>query len=702
MSEDDKQTNLNFGEEGPQDKTDPAAEENDPEESSAIAEGKLAKHDEAHSNENAPLARAYQSWFLDYASYVILDRAVPALFDGLKPVQRRIMHSLKELDDGRYNKVANIVGHTMRYHPHGDSSIYSAMVGMGQRDLLIDTQGNWGNTLTGDGAAAARYIEARISPFAREVVFNPKTTRWQASYDGRNKEPVQLPVKFPLLLAEGCEGIAVGLACKMLPHNFNEIIDAAIAYLNKEDFELYPDFATGGVADFSAYNDGIRGGKVLVRAVFEVRSKYQIAITEIPYGCTTGSPIDSILAANSKGKVKIKKIEDNTSENAEILITLPPGTEADATIEALYVFSDCQVSISPNSCVIEDNKPIFIGVSEILKRSADNVRGLLKLELEIKLAELEEKWHFDSLERIFIEERIYRRIEECETWDAVIQEIHAGLAPFKSLFKREITDDDVTRLTEIRIKRISKFNSFKANEEIKKTEKDMRATQRDLKRLTAFTIAYFEALKEKFGKGRQRRTRIESFETIKSTDVALPTEKFYGNLAEGFVGTSMKKDAHLFDCSANDDIIAFCADGTFRVSRASEKAFMGKEIIHIAIWKKGDEETIYDMIYRDGPRGESYAKRFMISAITRDKEYDLTKGTKGSKVLYFRVNPDGKTRPVRIKLTPTCSARIKEFDHDLGELTVKGRSSNGNRITKYPIKSIRALRDSEIGLPPSP
>ncbi|MDQ8201951.1 DNA gyrase/topoisomerase IV subunit A [Pelagicoccus sp. SDUM812003] len=660
------------------------------------AGGEESESPEKSGNAKAPLASNYQSWFLDYASYVILDRAVPALNDGLKPVQRRIMYSLNELDDGRYNKVANVVGHAMRYHPHGDASIYSAMVGMGQRNLLIDTQGNWGNTLTGDGAAAARYIEARLSPFAREVVFNPKTTNWQLSYDGRNKEPINLPVKFPLLLAEGCEGIAVGLACKILPHNFNEIIDAAIAYLNKEEFELYPDFETGGVADFTNYNDGLRGGRILVRAVFEKLSKYQIAIREIPFGCTTGSLIDSIISANSKGKIKIKKIEDNTSDKAEILITLPPGSDADATIDALYVFTDCQVSIAPNSCIIENDTPYFLPVSEILQRSTDNVKGLLKRELEIKLAELEEKWHFDSLERIFIEERIYRRIEECETWEAVISEIHKGLDPFKSQLKREVTDDDVARLTEIRIKRISKYNSFKANEEIKKTEKGIRETKRHLRSLVKFTIAYFEALKEKYGKGRERRTRIESFETIKAAEVALPTEKLYVNREDGFIGFSLKKDEFLCECSQLDDVIAFSSDGTFRVSRVADKVFMGKDIVHVAVWKKGDEETIYDMVYRDGPRGSSFVKRFVVNAVTRDKVYDLTKGSKGSRVHYFRANADGSTRPIKVRLTPTCSARIKEFDFDLGELTVKGRASKGNLLTKYAIKSVRAHFNTEL------
>lgn len=647
-------------------------------------------------NGKAPLARSYQNWFLEYASYVILDRAVPALDDGLKPVQRRILHALKELDDGRYNKVANVIGHSMRYHPHGDSSIYSAMVGMGQRDLLIDTQGNWGNTLTGDGAAAARYIEARLSPFAREVVFNPKTTVWQASYDGRNKEPLNLPVKFPLLLAEGCEGIAVGLACKILPHNFIEILEASIAYLRKEEFELYPDFDTGGVMDASNYNDGVRGGKILVRAVFDIRSKYQIAITEIPFGVTTSSLIDSILLANSKGKVKIKKIEDNTSETAEILITLPTGADASATIDALYVFSDCQVSISPNSCSIKNDQPTFIGVSEILRQSTDKIRGLLKMELEIKLGELEEKWHFDSLERIFIEERIYRRIEECETWESVIEEIHIGLKPFKKLLKREVTDDDVARLTEIRIKRISKYNSFKANETIKTTEKEIRATKRSLRKLTEFTISYLQGLIDKYGKGRERRTRIDSFVTIKATEVALPTEKLYVNREDGFIGTALKKDEFIGECTQLDDIICFCADGTFRVSRVADKVYMGQDILHVAVWKKGDEETIYDMVYRDGPRGDSFVKRFMISGVTRDKVYDLTKGNKGSKVHYFRANLDGSTRPIIVRLTQTSKARTKEFEYDFGELAIKGRGSNGNRLTKYAIKSVRSLFDTEM------
>lgn len=659
------------------------------------SESPLSQHS-GSGNEGSSLARSYQNWFLEYASYVILDRAVPALDDGLKPVQRRILHALKELDDGRYNKVANVVGHTMRYHPHGDASIYAAMVGMGQRSLLIDTQGNWGNTLTGDGAAAARYIEARLSHFARDVIFNPKTTRWQASYDGRNREPLHLPAKFPLGLAEGCEGIAVGLACKILPHNFVEICDASIAYLKGESFALLPDFDTGGSADFSNYNDGLRGGRVLARAVFEKRSKYQLAITQIPFGTTTSSLIDSILAANAKGKIKIKKIEDNTAENAEIVISLHPEADVDATIDALYVFSDCQLSIAPNACVIIEDHPTFIGVSEILRRCVDRVRDLLKLELEIKLAELEEKWHFDSLERIFIEERIYRRIEECETWEAVISEIHLGLDPFKDRFKREITDDDVARLTEIRIKRISKYNSFKANEEIKKTEKEIRDTKRDLKRMTAVTIEHFESLKEKFGKGRERRTRIESFETIKAAEAALPTEKLYVNRQDGFMGTGLRKDEFVCDCTPLDDIVAFCGDGTFRVSRVAEKVFMGKDILHIAVWRKGDEDTIYDLIYRDGARGESFAKRFMVSGITRDKAYDLTKGTEGSKALYFAANPTGSTRPVEIKLSPTCKARAKELRFDFGELTVKSRGSNGNRVTKYPIRSVRALRDSEL------
>ena len=647
-------------------------------------------------NGKAPLAQSYQNWFLEYASYVILDRAVPAIEDGLKPVQRRILHALKELDDGRYNKVANVIGHSMRYHPHGDSSIYSAMVGMGQRNLLIDTQGNWGNTLTGDGAAAARYIEARLSPFARAVVFNPKTTVWQASYDGRNKEPVNLPVKFPLLLAEGCEGIAVGLACKILPHNFIEILEASIAYLQKEEFELYPDFATGGVMDASNYNDGVRGGRILVRAVFDIRSKYQIAITEIPSGVTTSSLIDSILLANSKGKVKIKKIEDNTSENAEIVITLPTGANATATIDALYVFSDCQVSVSPNSCSIANDQPVFIGVSEILRQSTDRIRGLLKKELEIKLRELEEKWHFDSLERIFIEERIYRRIEECETWESVIEEIRLGLEPFKTLLKREVTDDDVARLTEIRIKRISKYNSFKASEVIKTTEKEIRATKRSLRKLTEFTISYLQGLIDKYGKGRERRTRIDSFVTIKATEVALPTEKLYVNREDGFIGTGLKRDEFVEECTQLDNIICFCGDGTFRVSRVAEKVYMGQDIIHVAVWRKGDEETIYDMVYRDGSRGDSYVKRFMVSGVTRDKVYDLTKGNKGSKVHYFRANLDGATRPIIVRLTQTSKARTKEFEYDFGELAIKGRGSNGNRLTKYAIKLVRSLFDTEM------
>src|SRR6056300_29167 len=583
----------------------------------------------------------YKDWFLDYASYVILERAVPAIEDGLKPVQRRILHSMKDLDDGRYNKVANIVGHTMQYHPHGDASIGDAMVQIGQKELLIDMQGNWGNILTGDRAAASRYIEARLSKFALEVVFNPKTTKWQASYDGRKREPVNLPVKFPLLLAQGAEGIAVGLSTKILPHNFNELIDASIKYLKGRSFKIVPDFLTGGIADFSNYNDGKRGGKVRVRAkIFQIDKK-TLVITEIPFGTTTQSLIDSILKTNDKGKIKIKRIEDNTAANVEILVHLPPNVSPDKTIDALYAFTNCENSISPLCCIIEDNKPIFVGVTQMLKHSTDHTVELLKLELEIQLNELEEQWHFASLERIFIENRIYRDIEEEETWEGVIEAIDKGLQPHIKHLKRAVTEDDIVRLTEIRIKRISKFDIDKAQQKIDALEDQIAEVKGHLANLIEYTIAYFERLKKEYGAGRERKTEIRIFDDVDATKVVIRNTKLYVNRAEGFIGTSLRRDEYVCDCSDIDDIIVFTKEGTMMVTKVDSKTFIGKDIIHVAVFKKKDKRTIYNMIYRDGKKGPSYIKRFAVTSITRDKEYDLTKGNKGSQALYFSANPNG-------------------------------------------------------------
>lgn len=630
----------------------------------------------------------YKDWFLDYASYVILERAVPAIEDGFKPVQRRIMHSLKELDDGRYNKVANVVGHTMQYHPHGDASIGDAMVQIGQKDLLIDTQGNWGNILTGDGAAASRYIEARLSKFALDVLYSPKITTWQLSYDGRRNEPVNLPVKFPLLLAQGAEGIAVGLSTKVLPHNFNELIDASIKVLKNKPFTLYPDFPTGGIADISNYNDGMRGGRVRVRAKISQLDKSTLAITQIPFSTNTGTLIDSILKANEKGKIKVKKIEDNTAAEVEILIHLPPGVSPDKTIDALFAFTACETSVAPLGCVIENHKPYFVGVTEMLRISTHRTVDLLKRELEIQLDELEEQWHFQSLERIFIENRIYRLIEEEETWEGVIQAIDEGLKPFTKHLKRAVTEEDIVRLTEIRIKRISKFDIDKAQEKIEALEGEIAQVKHHLEHLTDFAISYFQNLKDKYGKGRERKTELRSFDNIEATKVVLRNTKLYVNREEGFIGTGLKKDEYVGDCSDIDDVIVFLRDGSMVVTKVDVKTFVGKDIIHVAVFDKGDKRTIYNMIYRDGKSGPSYVKRFNVSGITRDKAYDLTQGNKGSQVLYFSGNPNGEAEVVTILLRQVGSVKKLKFDLDFANIAIKGRASRGNTVTKYPIKKI--------------
>jgi topoisomerase-4 subunit A len=630
----------------------------------------------------------YKDWFLDYASYVILERAVPAIEDGFKPVQRRIMHSLKELDDGRYNKVANVVGHTMQYHPHGDASIGDAMVQIGQKDLLIDTQGNWGNILTGDGAAASRYIEARLSKFALEVLYSPKITTWQLSYDGRRNEPVNLPVKFPLLLAQGAEGIAVGLSTKVLPHNFIELIEASVKILKKKPFTLFPDFPTGGVADISNYNDGMRGGRVRVRAKISQLDKSTLVITQIPFSTTTSSLIDSILKANEKGKIKIKKIEDNTAAEVEILIHLPPGVSPDKTIDALFAFTACETSVAPLGCVIENHKPYFVGVSDMLRISTDRTVDLLKRELEIQLDELEEQWHFLSLERIFIENRIYRLIEEEETWEGVIRAIDEGLKPFTKHLKRAVTEEDIVRLTEIRIKRISKFDIDKAQEKIEALEGEIAQVKYHLENLIEYAIDYFQNLKDKYGKGRERKTELRSFDNIEATKVVLRNTKLYVNREEGFIGTGLKKDEYVADCSDIDDVIVFLRDGNMMVTKVDVKTFVGKDIIHVAVFDKNDKRTIYNMIYRDGKSGPSYVKRFNVSGITRDKLYDLTQETKGSQVLYFSCNPNGEAEVVTILLRQVGSVKKLKFDLDFASLAIKGRNSKGNTVTKYPIKKI--------------
>jgi len=641
----------------------------------------------------------YKDWFLDYASYVILERAVPGIKDGFKPVQRRILHSMKDLDDGRYNKVANIVGHTMQYHPHGDASIADAMVQIGQKELLIDMQGNWGNILTGDSAAASRYIEARLSKFALDVVFNAKTTDWQSSYDGRRKEPIDLPVKFPMLLAQGAEGIAVGLSTKIVPHNFNELIDASIKHLKGKSFTLVPDFLTGGVADVSNYNDGKRGGKIRVRAKIGQVDKKTLVITEIPFGTTTSSLIDSVLKANDKGTIKIKQIEDNTAANVEILIHLPPGISPDKTIDALYAFTNCENSISPLCCVIDDNKPVFIGVSEVLRRSTDHTVELLKLELEIQLNELEEQWHFASLERIFIENRIYRDIEEEETWEGVLKAIDEGLKPHIKHLKRAITEEDIIRLTEIRIKKISKFDIDKAKQFIESLEDKIAEIKNYLANLIDFAIEYFKNLKVKYGKGKERLTEIRLFDDIVATKVVMRNTKLYVNREEGFVGTSLKKDEYVDDCADIDDIIVFRSDGVMMITKVDSKTFVGKDIIHVAVFKKSDKRTVYNMIYRDG-KGPSFMKRFNVTGVTRDKEYDLTAGTIGSSVLYFTANPNGEAETVTIILRSVGSIKKLKWDIDFSDLAIKGRSSRGNTVTKYAIKKIELKSEGVSTLKP--
>ncbi|MFC4872407.1 DNA gyrase/topoisomerase IV subunit A [Negadavirga shengliensis] len=640
-------------------------------------------------HDSIPVTGMYKDWFLDYASYVILERAVPAIEDGLKPVQRRIMHAMKEMDDGRFNKVANIIGQSMQYHPHGDASIGDAIVNLGQKDLLIETQGNWGDVRTGDGAAAARYIEARLSKFALEVVFNPQTTEWQLSYDGRKKEPVTLPVKFPLLLAQGVEGIAVGLSTKILPHNFCELIEGSIQILNGEKTNILPDFATGGLADFSEYNEGLRGGKIKVRARIEEEDSKTLLIKDIPYGTTTNSIIDSIIKANDKGKIKIKKVVDNTARDVEIQIQLAPGQSPDMTIDALYAFTDCEVSISPNACVIIDEKPVFLSVNDILEYNTRQTKSLLKKELEIRRGELMEKLLFSSLEKIFIENRIYRDIEECETWEAVIETIDRGLDPFKPDFYREITRDDIIRLTEIKIKRISKFDTFKADELMRKLEGELKEVNYHLKHLTAYAIEYYKNLLEKYGKGRERKTEIRTFDTIEANVVAANNAKLYVNRQDGFMGYGLKKDEFVCDCSDLDDIIVFRNDGVCLVTKIQDKVFVGKDIRHVAVFRKGDERMVYNMIYVDGASGRSMVKRFQVMSVTRDREYVLTKGSKGSKVLYFTANANGEAEIVTVFLTAGAKARIKVFDFDFSTIEIKGRGAQGNILTKYPIRKVQ-------------
>jgi topoisomerase-4 subunit A len=634
----------------------------------------------------------FKNWFIDYASYVILERAVPALEDGLKPVQRRILHSMWELEDGRYNKVANLIGNTMKYHPHGDASIGDALVAIGQKDLLIDMQGNWGNILTGDYAAAPRYIEARLSKFGLEVLFNPKTTNWGMSYDGRNKEPINLPVKFPLLLAHGVEGIAVGLACKILPHNFNELIDASIMVLKGKKPHLYPDFITGGIADFSEYNDGLRGGKIKIRArVKELNSK-TIVITEIPFGTTTGTLIDSILAANDKGKIKVKKVEDNTAENVEILIHLQPGISPDKTIDALYAFTNCEMSISPNACIIENNTPKFIGVGEILKASTFATLELLKRELEIEKHELEEKWHFASLEKIFIKEEMYIDFKKYSNKETLFEYLYNAFKPHKKKLLRDIGDDDLQKLTQIPMIRITRFDSIKAEDFMKELDNKIAIVKGHLANLTEYAIEYFKNLKKKYGEGRERKTESKQLETIVATQVIMASEKLYVNREEGFVGTSLRKDEFVCDCSVLDEIIAFSGDGKMKVFKVSDKVFIGKDIQHVAIFKRDDERTTYNMIYRDGPKGITFMKRFNVGGVTRDKEYDLTKGTKDSQVYWFTVNPNGEAEKVRVLLRQASGLRKLEIDVNFAELEVKGRGSVGNIVTKYTVRKVELLK----------
>lgn len=637
-----------------------------------------------------PLSGLYENWFLDYASYVILDRAVPHINDGFKPVQRRILHSLKEMDDGRYNKAANVIGNTMKYHPHGDASIGDAMVQLGQKDLLIDCQGNWGDPITGDSAAAPRYIEGRLSKFANDVVFNPDTTEWQLSYDGRNKEPVTLPVKFPLLLAQGAEGIAVGLATKIMPHNFVELIDGSIQVLQGERPNLMPDFPTGGLADVSNYNEGRRGGKIRVRAKIEERDKKTLAITQIPYGTTTGGLIESVVNANEKGKIKIKRIEDNTAENVEIIVHLAAGISPDVTIDALYAFTACETSISPNTCVIIDNKPHFMSVNDILIENTKQTKALLKQELEIKLHELQEKIFFSTLLKIFIQEGMYKHpeYENSGDFDTVVQVLNRLFEPFFDQFYRAITPEDYKKLIDKPMSSITRFDVKKADEQMKALEDDIKVVKKNLRHLTEFTIEWYERLRSKYAKGRERKTEIRIFDKVEATQVALANAKLYVNREEGFIGTSMRKDEFVSECSDIDDIIVFRADGKYSVTKVQDKVFVGKDIVHVAVFKKGDERTIYNAIYKDGTSGTSYVKRFAVTGVTRDKEYDLSKGSKGSKVLYFTANPNGEAEIVNIQLKPHSKLRKLTFDLDFAEIAIKGRGSQGNIVSKYPVKKI--------------
>ena len=651
-----------------------------------IEKGNSFLEKENNSDTLVKITGMYKDWFLDYASYVILERAVPAINDGFKPVQRRILHSMKDLDDGRYNKVANVVGHTMQYHPHGDASIADAMVQIGQKELLIDMQGNWGNILTGDRAAASRYIEARLSKFALEVVFSPKVTNWQLSYDGRKKEPVDLPVKFPMLLAQGAEGIAVGLSTKILPHNFNELIKASISYLKGKSFKIYPDFQTGGSIDVENYNDGMRGGKIRVRASINQRDKNTLIIDQIPFSTNTSSLIDNILKANEKGKIKIKKIEDNTAADVEILIYLPPGISPDKTIDALYAFTDCESSISPLSCVIIENKPCFIGVSEMLRISTDNTVELLKKELEVQLSELENQWHSASLERIFIENRIYRDIEEVETWVAVIKAIDKGLNPFTAVLKRSVTEEDIVKLTEIRIKRISKFDIDKAQQKIDALEADIGEVKNNLNHLINFAIRYFDHLLKTYGKDKQRKTEITTFDDVDAKKVVVRNQKLYVNKEEGFIGTGLRKDEFVFECSDIDDIIVFTQSGIMQVVKVDSKVFIEKNIIHTDIFKRKDSRTIYNMIYRDGKNGTCFVKRFPVTGVTRDKPYDLTQGKPNSELIYFTANSNGEAEIVSINLRNTGTIKKLKWDIDFADYLIKGRNSKGNIVTKYTIR----------------
>ncbi len=716
-------THALLGEEGgvgaEETELDPAAvdpEPDSPEEAALAAveeEAKFAPGEVIHDANN--VRGMYQNWFLDYASYVILERAVPAVEDGLKPVQRRIMHAMKEMDDGRFNKVANVIGQTMQYHPHGDASIGDAMVNLGQKDLLIETQGNWGDARTGDSAAAPRYIEARLSKFALEVVFNPDITEWQMSYDGRKREPTTLPVKFPLLLAQGVEGIAVGLSTKIMPHNFRELCQASIAVLRGREFQLYPDFPTGGLADISNYQSGQRGGRIRLRATIEKVDKTLLIIRDIPYGTTTTALMESIVKASEANKIKIKKVVDNTAAEVEIQVQLPPGISPDLTIDALYAFTDCEISISPNTCVIIEDKPRFVGVEDMLRLSTAKTRRLLERELEIRQQELEERWHSASLEKIFIENRIYRKIEECETWEQILETIDAGLKKFvrvegeklkandlRLVIRRPVSEDDLTRLTEIRIKRISKFDGFKAEEYLQKLDAELAEVADHLANLTRYAVAYFENLLKKYGVGRERKTQLRTFDVVTAQKVAVANQKLYVNRQDGFVGYGLKKDEKaefVTDCSDLDDIIAIKRDGTFVVSRIAEKTFVGKDLLHVGVYNKNDDRLVYNMVYVDGASGISFAKRFLVSGITRDKAYDLTKGTKGTKTLYLSANPNSESEIITVQLSDKAPARVKQFEFDFAELAIKGKGSMGNIVTKQPIKKItqKSVGDSTLG-----